>query len=131
MGEPVWLRRRESDAIHFDQLRQHGGIPGVRDENALGSALARPRHRWAYQPDSDLAALAAAYGYGLATNHGYNDGNKRVAFMAMYVFLGLNGWELDAPEPEVVQVMLALADGRLDEEQLADWLRDHVTEGAA
>ncbi len=131
MGEPIWLRRRETDAIHFDQLRQHGGMPGVRDENALESALARPRNRWAYQPDSDLAALAAAYGYGLATNHGYNDGNKRVAFMAMYVFLGLNGWELDAPEPEVVEVILALAGGRLDEEQLADWLRDHVTEGVA
>ncbi|MCP3963491.1 MAG: type II toxin-antitoxin system death-on-curing family toxin [bacterium] len=131
MGEPIWLRRRETDAIHFDQLRQHGGMPGVRDENALESALARPRNRWAYQPDSDLAALAAAYGYGLATNHGYNDGNKRVAFMAMYVFLGLNGWELDAPEPEVVEVVLTLADGRLDEEQLADWLRDHMTEGAA
>ncbi len=128
MREPVWLRRRESDAFHFDQLRQHGGIPGVRDENALESALARPRNRWGYESDSDLAALAAAYGYGLATNHGYNDGNKRVAFMVMYVFLGLNGWEIDIPEPEVVQVMLALADGRLDEKQLADWLRDHMSE---
>lgn len=130
MREPVWLQRRDSDAIHFDQLRQHGGAPGVRDENALESALARPRNRLAYQPDCDLAALAAAYGYGLATNHGYNDGNKRVAFMAMYVFLGLNGWELDAPEPEVVQVILALAAGRLNEERLAEWLRDHMTESA-
>ncbi len=128
MREPVWLRRSDSDAIHFDQLRQHGGIPGVRDENALESALARPRNRWAYEPDSDPAALAAAYGYGLATNHGYNDGNKRVAFMAMYVFLGINGWEIDAPEPEVVQVMLAVADGRLDEDGLRDWLRDHMSE---
>ncbi len=128
MDEPVWLRRRDCDAIHFDQLQQHGGIPGVRDENALESALGRPRNRWAYQPDSDLAAVAAAYGYGLATNHGYNDGNKRVAFMAMYVFLGLNGWEIEAPEPEVVQVMLAVADGQLNEDRLADWLRDHMTE---
>jgi death-on-curing protein len=79
------------------------------------SALARPRNKWAYEPDSDLAALAAAYGYGLGTNHGYKDGNKRVAFMAMYVFLGLNDWEIGAPVPEVV---LALADGRLDEERL-------------
>ena len=131
MREPVWLQRKDSDAIHFDQLRQHGGAPGVRDEKALESALARPHNRWAYQPDSDLAALAAAYGYGLANNHGYNDGNKRVAFMAMYVFLGLNGWEIDAPEPEVVQVMSALADGRMNEDQLADRLRDHSTESAA
>ncbi|NIP87774.1 MAG: type II toxin-antitoxin system death-on-curing family toxin, partial [Gammaproteobacteria bacterium] len=80
------MRRRDCDAIHRDQLRQHGGVPGVRDENALESALARPRNKWAYDPDADLAALAAAYGYGLATNHGYNDGNKRIAFMAMYVF---------------------------------------------
>lgn len=128
MEEPVWLRRRDTDAIHFDQLRQHGGSPGVRDENALESALARPRNRWSYQPDSDLAALAAAYGYGLAANHGYQDGNKRVAFMAMYVFLGLNGWEIDAPESEVVQLMLALAGGRLGEAQLAAWLRDHSRE---
>ena len=128
MQEPVWLDRTVCDAIHFDQLRQHGGIPGVRDENALESALARPRNRWVYEPEGDLAALAAAYGYGIANNHGYNDGNKRVAFLAMYVFLGLNGWEIEAPEPGVVEIMLALADGRLDEERLADWLRDHMSE---
>ena len=127
MQEPVWLDRTVCDAIHFDQLRQHGGIPGVRDENALESALARPRNRWVYEPESDLAALAAAYGFGLATNHGFNDGNKRIAFLAMYVFLGLNGWEIEAPEPDVVEIMLALADGRLDEERLADWLRDHMS----
>jgi death on curing protein len=128
MPEPLWLDRRVCDAIHNDQLRQHGGIPGVRDENALESALARPRNRWVYEPESDLAALAAAYGFGLATNHGFNDGNKRIAFLAMYVFLGLNGWEIEAPEPGVVEIMLALADGRLDEERLADWLRDHMSE---
>lgn len=127
MSQPVWLTRRDCDAIHLDQLRQHGGIPGLRDETALESALARPRHKWAYEPECDFATLAAAYGYGLAANHGYNDGNKRVAFMAMYVFLGLNGREIAAPVPEVVQVMLALADGRLDEEHLADWLRDHMS----
>jgi death-on-curing protein len=128
MQEPIWLDRRACDAIHFDQLRQHGGIPGVRDENALESALARPRNRWVYEPESDLAALAATYGYGIATNHAHNDGNKRVAFLAMYVFLGLNGWAIEAPEPDVVEIMLALADGRLEEERLADWLRDHMSE---
>lgn len=123
VAEPRWLSRKLVDAIHLDQLRQHGGAAGVRDDHALESALARPRNRWAYRPDSDLATLAAAYGYGLAANHGYNDGNKRVAFMAMYVFLGLNGQELEAPETEVVEVMLALAAGDLGEAELADWLR--------
>ncbi len=125
------MDRRVCDAIHFDQLRQHGGIPGLRDENARESTLARPRSRWAHEPESDLAALAAAYAYGIATNHGYNHGNKRMAFLAMYVFLGLNGWEIEAPEPNVVEIMVELADGRLDEGSLADWLRDHMSEANA
>lgn len=114
------------DAIHSDQLRQHGGRPGLKDENVLESAIARARHRWAYEPGSDLATLAAAYGYGLATNHGYSDGNKRIAFAAMYTFLGLNGWELEAPEPEVVDLMLAVADHRCTESELAEWIRAHM-----
>ena len=129
MAEPRWLSRRLVDAIHRDQLRQHGGRPGVRDDDALESALARPRNRWLYEADSDAAALAAAYGFGLATSHAYVDGNKRVAFMALYVFLGLNGRDLDAPEPEVVEVMLALASGELAEEALAAWVREHLTGG--
>ena len=120
------MDRAVIDAIHFDQLRQHGGQPGLRDENALESALARPRHKWAYEPASDFATLAAAYGYGLTTSHGYSDGNKRVGFLAMYVFLGLNGLELDAPEPEVVDVMLAVADHRCSKGELAAWVRAHV-----
>ena len=126
--EPRWLSRRLLDAIHLDQLRQHGGAPGVRDDNALESALDRPRNRWLYEPASDLATLSAAYGYGLTANHGYVDGNKRVAFMALYTFLALNGWELEAPEPEVVGVMLALAAGELGEDGLAAWVREHLGE---
>ena len=129
MAEPRWLSRRLVDAIHRDQLRQHGGRPGVRDDDALESALARPRNRWLYEADSDAAALAAAYGFGLATSHAYVDGNQRVAFMALYVFLGLNGRDLDAPEPEVVEVMLALASGELAEEALAAWVREHLAGG--
>jgi len=129
VAEPRWLSRRLVDAIHRDQLRQHGGRPGVRDDDALESALARPRNRWLYEADSDAAALAAAYGFGLATSHAYVDGNKRVAFMALYVFLGLNGRDLDAPEPEVVEVMLALASGELAEEALAAWVREHLAGG--
>ena len=125
--EPRWLKRAVVDAIYSDQLLRHGGRPGVRDENALESALARPRHKWAYDPACDpacdLAMLAAAYGYGLATNHPFTDGNKRIAFLAMYVFLGINGRELDAPEPEVVKVMRAVADHRCSEAELAVWVR--------
>lgn len=126
MDEPIWLDRVLVDAMHFDQLREHGGMPGIKDENALESALARARNRWVYEPQSDLATLAAAYGYGLATNHGYGDGNKRIAFIAMYAFLGLNGREIVAPEPEVVRLMLDVADHRCDEPALATWLREHT-----
>lgn len=116
------------DAFHADQLHQHGGTPGLRDEGMIESALARPRHRYQYGEDADLSDLGAAYAFGLAKNHGYVDGNKRIAFMALYVFLGLNGKRLLAPEPEVVQVMTGVASGELDEEELAAWVRDHVEE---
>lgn len=114
------------EAVHLDQLREHGGLPGLRDEAALESALARPRQKWAYDPEADLALLAAAYGFGLATNHPYRDGNKRAAFLAMAIFLGLNGFEIEAPEAEVVAVMVAVAAGRLKERQLSDWVRAHL-----
>lgn len=127
MNEPNWLSRTIVDAIQFDQIQQHGGSAGIRDEGVLESALARPLNKLAYEPDSSLASLAAAYGYGLATNHAYVDGNKRVAFMAMYVFLGINGQELAATQPEVVEVVLAVANGRLDEKGLGEWLRQHMT----
>jgi death-on-curing protein len=115
------------DAVHVDQLREHGGLPGLRDENALESALARPRQKWSYGEHADLALLAAAYGFGIAANHPYRDGNKRAAFLAMAVFLGLNGYEIEAPEAEVVTIMTALAAGERTEGQLADWLREHLT----
>jgi death-on-curing protein len=123
---PVWLNRLIVEAIHFDQIRLHGGLPGIRDENALESALARPRNREVYDTSSDLAALAAAYGYGLVTSHPFVDGNKRVGFLAAYVFLGLNGLEIEAEEPEVVDLMVAIAAGRLTEDEVAVWLRQHA-----
>jgi len=115
--------------MYADQLQQHGGRPGIRDENALESALARPRNKWAYDAAADLATLAAAYGYGLATSHPYTDGNKRIAFLAMYVFLGLNGQDLVAPEPEVVSLMRAVADHRCSEAQLVAWIRERSGKG--
>lgn len=115
------------DAVHLDQIREHGGLAGLRDENALESALGRPRQKWHYEQIIDLPALAAAYGFGLCRSHPYRDGNKRVAFVVMVVFLELNGLKFDASEPEVVTVMLQLADAGLSEDELADWLRGHTT----
>jgi death-on-curing protein len=109
-------------AIHADQIRAHGGTPGLRDRGLLESALDRPRNRLHYQPDAGLHALAAAYGFALARNHPFVDGNKRVAFQAMFVFLGLNGLRIVASEEAVVSVMLSVASGEMDEEALTSWL---------
>jgi len=125
---PRWVERLVVQAIHTDQLREHGGRPGLRDEAALESALARPKQRLSYAPGTDLAELAAAYGHGLSANHPFIDGNKRVAFLAMAVFLGLNGKTIEAPEEEVVTVMLALAAHEMTEAELAAWLRSRVVE---
>jgi len=115
------------DAIHNDQLREHGGLPGVRDENPLESALARPQQKWHYSDRSDVPMLAAAYAFGLVQNHPYRDGNKRIGFLAMVTFLGLNGYDFSVTEAEVVTEILALADGRVSEEGLADWIRQHTS----
>jgi death-on-curing protein len=112
-------------AIHADQIRQHGGDRGLRDEGLLESALARVPNRWHYESTSDLLDMAAAYGYGLACNHAFVDGNKRIAFLAMFVFLGLNGYRLVATEHEVVMLMLEVAGGKYTENNLAEWLRRH------
>ena len=127
---PRWVRRLVVEAVHTDQIREHGGRAGLRDERSLESALARPRQRLAHEPSADLAGLAAAYGFGLARDHPFVDGNKRVAFLAMAVFLGLNGKAIECPEAEVVTVMLALAAGELSEDDLADWLRPRMVERA-
>jgi death-on-curing protein len=124
--QPIWIERIVAEAIHFDLLRTHGGIHGLRDEGALESVLARPRQRWIYGRARDLPRLAAAYGFGLARNHPYRDGNKRLAFMVMAVFLGLNGFEIAAVEEDVVAIMFALAAGKLSEAALARWIRSHT-----
>lgn len=126
MSEPLWLQRKWVDALHFQQLSRFGGLYGVRDDGAVESALARARNQWEYADERDIARLAAAYGYGLTRNHGYSDGNKRIGFMAMAVFLDVNGWTLEAPEPEVVRVMLSVAAGETSEESLAHWIRGHL-----
>ena len=113
------------DAVQNEQLREHGGLPGIRDENALESALARPQQKWHYAEQTDIATLAAAYGFGLVKNHPYRDGNKRIGFLAMVTFLGMNGHDLRATDAEVVTEIVALADGRVSEDELADWIREH------
>jgi death-on-curing protein len=121
--EPIWLTRVVVDAIHTDQLREHGGLVGLRDETALESALARARHQWLYERTADLASLAAAYAFGLARNHPYLDANKRVALVAMLAFLATNGYDVNADDDDVLTAMIDLAAGRLTEPDLADWLR--------
>jgi death-on-curing protein len=128
--EPRWVDRLVVEAVHFDLIREHGGMPGQRDEHGLEAALERPRQRHAYGTEADLAELAAAYGHGLAASHPFHDGNKRIAFVTMAVFLGLNGFELRAPEAEVVTVMLELAAGELEELALAAWLRSRMVDAA-
>lgn len=124
-SEPKWSTRIVVDAIHNDQLREHGGLPGIRDENVLESVLARPRQKWHYSKDSDLATLAAAYTFGLVKNHPYRDGNKRIGFLALVTFLGINGQDLHATDAEVVTEIVALADGSVSEDDLAGWIRLH------
>lgn len=120
----VWLSRSLFDAIHFDLIEQYGGLHDVGDAGLIDSALARPQHLLAYVPASDVCALAASLGFGLAKNHGYRDGNKRTAFVAMAVFLRLNGLRLDVPEPEAVAAMIYVATDVWDESRLAEWLRE-------
>ena len=120
----VWLDPSVIHAVHDEQLGEHGGAAGLRDAGLLESALARPMQLASYgQPDAP--ALAAAYGFGLAKNHPFVDGNKRTAFVAVELFLALNGLQLNASDAECVMAMLQLAAGECTEEQLAQWVRAH------
>jgi death-on-curing protein len=121
--EPRWVKRTWVDAWHFEQLKHFGGQHGVRDQGAIESALARPCNKWVYDGMRGIPLLAAALGYGLIRNHGYIDGNKRVGFVAMAVFLELNGYTLQTDEADVVQTMLAVASGACSEEELGAWVK--------
>jgi death-on-curing protein len=127
MAQIVWLLEETVIAIHHRQISEHGGSEGLRDEGLLASALARPQNVLAYaQPTPDLAALAAAYAYGIARNHPFVDGNKRPALVAARTFLLLNGVNLEANQDEKYLTFLQLAQGTLTEEQLADWIRNRI-----
>lgn len=122
MSDPRWLRLEVVLAVHEQQIAEHGGAPGLRDRGLLESALARPQQKAAYG-EPDLADLAAAYAFGIARNHPFVDGNKRVAFVALELFLRINGLELVADDAACLAVMLDLAAGELEEEALAEWIR--------
>jgi len=121
VNEPIWLRLEAILAAHDEQLAEHGGGAGIRDQGLLESALARPLNVRAYG-ESSLARLAAAYAFGIAKNHPFVDGNKRAALVAAELFLAVNGFDLIADDVEVVKVFLALAAGGVSEEELAAWI---------
>jgi death-on-curing protein len=122
--EPLWITFEQAIAIHSRQLRRFGGAPGLRDEGMLRSALERPINKWRYE-QSELPELAAAYAFGLAKNHAFVDGNKRIAFMAMATFLVKNEIAF-APDPaQSTSIILSLAAGEVSEESLARWIRDN------
>ena len=120
-----WVHRRALELLHDESIAEHGGLPGLRDEGLLESALARPLNLAAYG-EPDVAALAASYGVGLAKNHAFVDGNKRVDFLAVGLFLALNGQRLVATQAEATLAMLDVAAGTLNEAAFARWLRSHV-----
>ena len=128
MNEPrfwIWIDREVLLALHDESLSEHGGSAGIRDEGLLDSALAKPLNVVAYG-EPDVAELAASYGYGLVKNHAFVDGNKRVAFLAVGLFLYMNGYRLTASQPDATQVMLALAASEISEAQFAQWVRGNL-----
>ena len=127
MSGIVWLLEETAIAIHHRQIAEHGGSEGLRDEGLLASALARPKNLMDYaQPRPDLAALAAAYAYGIARDPPFVDGNKRTALVVARTFLILNGVDLEASQDEKYLTILQLAEGSLTDEELADWILKRI-----
>jgi death-on-curing protein len=123
-NEPLWITYEQAIAIHSRQLRRFGGAAGLRDEGMLRSALERPVNKWRYE-QSELAELASAYAFGLAKNRAFVDGNKRIAFMAMMVFLQRNGVAFQPDPAHATAIILSLAAGEVSEESLTRWIRDN------
>ncbi len=122
--EPEWLTLLMIVAIHDEQLAIHGGAGGIRDAGLLESALDRPRNKWAYEK-AELPELAAAYGFGLAKNHPFVDGNKRTSLLSIYTFLGVNGIDFVVAEADAAAMIFSLAAGEVSEQSLARWIRDN------
>ena len=123
MKQPHWISRRALLYLHSASLTTFGGSTGIRDEGLLDSALARPQNRFLYSRESDLSELAGSYGFGIAKNHPFIDGNKRAAFHSVGLFLSINRHQLIANQLDAIQTMLNLAAGNLNEEQFAAWIR--------
>lgn len=122
----TFLLTRTVLAAHAEQIATHGGIEGLRHQGLLDSALARPRNRSTLEADADCATLAADYAFGIARNHPFIDGNKRIAFIAMQLFLSLNHAQLVVSQDEALRTMLALAAGEMDRPTLVIWIRKHL-----
>lgn len=121
-----WIDTKALRMLHEESLSLHGGSSGVRDEGLLESAMMRPENLAHYNAEADLADLAASYAYGLAKNHPFVDGNKRVAFLSVGLFLGINGYKLTATPVDAIQAVLGLASGEITEEAFAAWIRDNI-----
>jgi death-on-curing protein len=122
--KPGWVAYEQVIAMHSRQLRRFGGAPGLRDEGMLRSALERPLNKWNYE-QAGLAELAAAYAFGLAKNHAFVDGNKRIAFMTMMAFLRKNGVRFSPDQAQGTTIIISLAAGEVSEESLTRWIRDN------
>lgn len=127
MPEPRWIPLAAIHIIHDRQIARHGGTPGLRDQALLEAGLDRPRNRSAYEPEADLAALAAALTFGIAKAHAYVDGNKRTALVAALTFLRINGLYMRPDPQEGFAMMEGIADSSVSEQQFADWLRQNQT----
>jgi death-on-curing protein len=121
--QPKWLTREAIEIIHSEQLAEHGGLEGLKDENALEAALARPQHKLSYGGD-DLFLLVAAYLYGIVRNHPFSDGNKRTGYLAAFTFLAINGYLIEAENSVIITFVLGVAAGEIDEEGATRFLRD-------
>ena len=127
MTEPIWTNLRVITAFHDRQITEHGGLPGLRDEGLLLSALSRPENTYHYSsPKPDLAELAATYGFGLAKNHPFNDANKRTALIAMRLFLKLNGYDLATSPEDKYKTIIRVAASDISEDELAQWIRKNL-----
>lgn len=127
MSTPEGVDKATLMLLVGDSLAEHGGAPGLRNEGLLDSVLARPINRHNHENETDIAALAACYGFGIAKSHPFIDGNKRAALIGIGLFLKLNGFNLRAPQLDTFQTILRLAAGSLEEAELADWLTAHIT----
>ena len=127
MTEPIWINLRVIKAFHDRQINEHGGLPGLRDEGLLLSALSRLENAYHYSdPKPDIAELAAAYGFRLAKNHPFNDANKRTALVAMRLFLKLNGHDLAASPEDKYKTIIRVAASNMSEDELAQWISDSL-----